>query len=407
MATRLLQLIKISLLISLNANADLYFETYRGTGAYPTMPYYGGSLAYPTPLSSGTVTAINHNWGSGAVLTSGRVDQVLVKYWGYIYVPGSGSQAITFYNSSDDGFYLRVNNQLVINDWQEQGNNFYNGSGSITLTGGQYYPIEVWYYENGGGAVSQLYWTYSGQPIQIVPTTSYFLQLPAPQYSSSITSAQQTRKTTETVQRINQSGNEIYIEQVGDNNTFNIRQGVTITGKNRIELHATGNTNNVNLNQGKNTDGTTPLADSNNHYLYMYYNGNQNTITTRQVDGTVNGVGHFNETTINGSSNAINLNQQGSGSKTLFLNVTGSNNNVTTDQKDTGQNYLDIRLNGNGHSVSALQQGTGSHAATIDLTNSGGAASLNMTQSGSTNQVYSIQQSCTNPAGCSTIINQQ
>ena len=52
-------------------------------------------------------------------------------------------------------------------------------------------------------------------------------------YSSSITSAQQTRKTSETAQRTSQSGGGIYIEQVGDNNNITIRQG---NGKNRLEL---------------------------------------------------------------------------------------------------------------------------------------------------------------------------
>jgi hypothetical protein len=58
------------------------------------------------------------------------------------------------------------------------------------------------------------------------------------------------------------------------------------------------------------------------------------------------------------------------------------------------------------YGASVTQQGAGNHAATIDLTNSGGSANLNLNQSGSTNQVYSIQQSCANPAGCSTTITQ-
>ena len=51
--------------------ADLYYDTYQGTGAYPSFPGNGGSLTYPTKLSSGTVSSINHSWGSGYVLDSG------------------------------------------------------------------------------------------------------------------------------------------------------------------------------------------------------------------------------------------------------------------------------------------------------------------------------------------------
>ena len=231
------------------------------------------------------------------------------------------------------------------------------------------------------------------------------LDVGAPAYSSSITNAQQTRKTNETAQRTGQSGNGIYIEQIGDNNDITIRQGITITGKNRIELYANGNNNTLNLNQGYNVDGTVSLSEYNNHYQYLNISGASNNITTKQINGTVN-LGHFMETTVSGNTNVLNMTQQGSGSKTLFLNINGGSNSVTTNQKEGGQHYLDLSLTGNGHTVNATQQGTGNHAATINFTNSGGASSLNLNQSGSTNQTYSINQSCANAGGCATTITQ-
>ena len=229
---------------------------------------------------------------------------------------------------------------------------------------------------------------------------------PGPTYSSGITPAQTTTKNNANTIRQGQHGNEIYVEQAGSNNTFDIRQGATTSGKARIELYATGDNNTFNLNQGKNTDGTTPLLDSNNHYLYFNLNGNSNNVTTKQVDGTTSGTGHFNHSSVAGSNNSILNLQTGSGSKTLFQSVTGNNNTVSTTQQDSGQHYLDLKLTGAGHNPTILQSGTGNHAATIDLTNSGGAGTLNLNQSGSTNQVYSIQQSCVNAAGCSTTVTQ-
>jgi hypothetical protein len=231
------------------------------------------------------------------------------------------------------------------------------------------------------------------------------LDVGTPTYSSGITVSQQTRKTSETAQRTGQSGNLLYIEQIGDNNDITIRQGITITGKNRIELYANGNNNTLNLNQGYNTDGSVPNLEYNNHYQYLNLSGASNNITTKQINGSST-VGHFMETTISGNTNTLNSTQQGTGSKTLFLNVNGGSNSVTTNQKDSGQHYLDLSLTGNGHTVNATQQGTGNHAATINLTNSGGAATLNLNQGGSTNQVYSIQQSCANASGCFTTITQ-
>jgi hypothetical protein len=227
------------------------------------------------------------------------------------------------------------------------------------------------------------------------------LDVGAPVYSSGITGAQTARKNSETTQRTNQSGNEINIDQIGDNNSITIRQGVNATGKNRIELYSNGSSNTYNLNQGYLTDGTVVGGDSSNHYLYLNVTGSNNTITKQQT-GTTN----FNETTVSGNTNNLTNIQQGNSPKILFQNIVGNSNTVTTNQKDTGNHYLDINLTGTGHNVNAIQEGSGNHAATIQFTNSGGASSLNLNQSGATNQTYSIQQSCTNPAGCSATVTQ-
>jgi hypothetical protein len=227
------------------------------------------------------------------------------------------------------------------------------------------------------------------------------LDVGAPVYSSGITNAQQTRKNAETTQRLNQNGNEINIDQIGDNNSITIRQGVSATGKNRIELYSNGSSNTYNLNQGYLTDGTVMGGDGSNHYLYLNVTGSNNTITKQQT-GTTN----FNETTVSGNTNNLTNIQQGNSPKILFQNIVGNSNTVTTNQKDTGNHYLDINITGTGHNVNAIQEGSGNHAATIQFTNSGGASSLNLNQSGATNQTYSIQQSCTNPAGCSATVTQ-
>ena len=223
----------------------------------------------------------------------------------------------------------------------------------------------------------------------------------APAYSSGITNAQQTRKNSETLQRTNQSGNEIQIEQIGDNNNITIRQGVSVSGKNRIELYSNGNYNTLNLNQGYTTTGTVSAGDSNDHYLSLTINGNTNAVTTQQT-----GTSKWNEINLTGNNNSLTNLQTGTGAKILFQSVNGNNNTVSTNQKDGGNQYLDIKLTGAGHSVTAVQEGAGNHAATIDFTNSGGASSLNLNQLGGTAQTYSIQQSCTNAAGCSTNITQ-
>ena len=270
------------------------------------------------------------------------------------------------------------------NGWQNCA--LYSGAQTCVINNGA--PVNGGTYSASGGSTSGSSGGYTAPP-------------PAPTYSSGITAAQTTRKNSETTQRLNQSGNQVIIEQIGDNNTFMIRQGVTVSGKNRIELYSNGNYNTLNLNQGYTTSGTVNAGDSNDHYLSLTINGNTNAVTTQQT-----GTSKWNEISVTGNNNSITNLQTGTGAKILFQNIGGNNNTITTNQKDGGNHYLDIKLTGGGHAVNAIQEGTGNHAATIEFNNSGGASSLNISQGGSTNQTYSINQSCTNAAGCSTTITQ-
>jgi len=388
------------MLFSLTAQAALNYQNYAAGGAMPSYTQdASGNITNRTLLSTGTVNVVGLTTSSGAGLPT-RSDGFIVRFYGFINITTAGTYY--FGGQADDGIRIKVNNVFVVNSWIESGGDF--RSGSINLPAGVV-PIEVMYYENGGGQMVNLQWFINGS-WQIVPststaTTSTYFAPPAPTYSSGITAAQTTRKNSETTQRLNQNGNEINVDQIGDNNNITIRQGVTISGKNRIELYSNGNYNTLNINQGYTTQGSVAGGDANNHYLYLNVIGNNNSITKQQT-GTTN----FNETTISGNSNNLTNVQQGNSPKILFQNINGNSNTVTTNQKDTGQHYLDINLTGNGHTVNAVQEGAGNHAATIQFNNSGGASSLNMTQGGSTNQTYSINQSCTNAAGCSTTITQ-
>jgi hypothetical protein len=388
------------LLFSLTAQAVLNYQNYAAGGAMPSYTQdVNGNITNRTLLSTGTVNTVGLTTSSGTGLPT-RSDGFIVRFYGFINIPTAGTYY--FGGQADDGIRIKVNNVSVVNSWIESGGDF--RSGSINLSAGVV-PVEIMYYENGGGQMVNFQWFINGS-WQVVPststaTTSTYFAPPAPTYSSGITAAQTTRKNSETTQRTSQSGNEIQIEQIGDNNNITIRQGVNISGKNRIELYSNGSYNTLNLNQGYTTDGTVSIGDSNNHYLNLNLIGNNNIVTKQQT-----GTNNFLETTISGNNNNVTNIQQGTSGKILFQNVSGNSNTVTTNQKDSGQHYLDLKLTGNGHNVGVTQQGTGNHAATIDLTNSGGAATLNLNQSGTTNQIYSIQQSCTNPAGCSTTVSQ-
>ena len=191
----------------------------------------------------------------------------------------------------------------------------------------------------------------------------------------------------------------------GDGNSVTVRQGDPLgsnSGRNAIELSVVGNSNTLDLNQGTNTNGTYNNGDSNNHHLTVDVYGYSNQITTQQTDSSNSATGHFMETTVNGNSNVLDFRQHSAG-KVLFANINGSNNVATVVQKDQGNHYLDLKLT-NGATATIIQEGNTANNATIDLTNAGGRPNLDLIQSGGKN--ISVQQSCTNPAGCTTIIRQ-
>jgi hypothetical protein len=413
--------------------AGLNYQNYAAGGAMPSYTQdANGNITNRTLLSTGTVNTVGLTTSSGAGLPT-RSDGFIVRFYGFINIPTAGTWQ--FGGQADDGIRIKINNTLVVDSWIESGGAL--RSGSITLSAG-IVPVEVMYYENGGGQmVNFQYWT--GTTWAIVPSTmlatdSTYWAPPAPQYSSGITISQQTRKDSAGTRRTATINNSVYIDQVGDNNTvtvtqqgnnnqikgigqtaasiqgnnnnITVRQG-TITGstsgKNLVELSVTGDSNTLNLNQGKNSDGSNPGLDSNNHYHMLNLSGSNNSVTTVQKDGTNSGSGQFMENTISGNSNIVNLTQQGTTGKVLFTNVNGNNNNLGVNQKDSGAHYLDVGLTGNGHTVNVTQEGSGNHKGTISLTNAGAAGTVNLNQLGSTAQVYSIQQSCTTPSCGATI----
>jgi hypothetical protein len=67
---------------------------------------------------------------------------------------------------------LWVNNQLLIDRWVDQGPT--EVTGLIALQAGMPYDIRMEYYENGGGAVAQLFWSSPNVPRELIPSTQLY-----------------------------------------------------------------------------------------------------------------------------------------------------------------------------------------------------------------------------------------
>ena len=182
--------------------------------------------------------------------------------------------------------------------------------------------------------------------------------------------------------------NYLYIEQVSGNyNTVNITQSGT---KNTMYLGVNGGSNTVDATQ------------TGQNYLNSLVQGNANTVTSLQTNtsGT-----HYQETKImSGNNNTVQVSQKDNGNSLMFNTITGNSNTITAVQEGAGNHYLENKLTGNGNSVLANQSGATGNKANIDFTNSGGAASVDLQQTGG--KSFTIIQSCVNPAGCSTVIRQ-
>jgi len=250
---------------------------------------------------------------------------------------------------------------------------------------------------------------------------------PAPTYSSSISSAQQT--SVNNSRSVTHSGNGIYISQVGDHNTLNITQQGTdnliagfpsstqsvstadITGDNNTTtMNQTGNNNVIlfeitgDYNDTTVDQGGASGADDNRAEFLIGGDYNTIDITQHHNDGMGNN-GHYLGLALSGNNNNVLTSQTDDGDKIGFIAITGDDNDIDLYQKGTGSHYVEIEV-GSDQTVDVFQDGTGNHNASISMT--GYSATLDLTQDSSTNQTYSISQNCVNSSGCGvTTVTQQ
>jgi hypothetical protein len=344
---------------------------------------------------------------------------VIVNFYGYITIPDTGSQDIQFYLYADDGVYMKIDDTVVINDWNEQGPGMWNYvSTDQTLTGGQTYYIDAWWYENGGGADFKLYWDQSGS-VALVPSTAYSTTEPV--VVTGITSSQTTQITTS--RAVTHSGNGIYINQVGDSNSLTINQdgndnliaGVGSTTNSLVDADITGNNNTTTLNQKGNNNvilfditgnsntttvdqGSTTGADDNR--VEFDVNGDSNILSITQNHNNGLGTnGHFLALDLDGDNNNILTSQLNDGDKKAFLSVQGDDNDIDLYQQGAGSHYAEIAV-GSDQTVDITQDGSGQHNTSVSM--SGYTSGLDLTQQGATNQTYSLSQTCLNANGCGT-----
>jgi hypothetical protein len=134
---------------------------------------YYNNIDFTGTKKTRTDATVDFNWGNGAPIAGIQGDTFSVRWTGE--VEAQFTQTYTFYTVTDDGVRLWVNGQQLIEDWNNHAAT--ENSGTITLTAGQRYTIQMDYYENTGAAVAQLLWSSPSQTKQVIPQTQLY---PAP-----------------------------------------------------------------------------------------------------------------------------------------------------------------------------------------------------------------------------------
>jgi hypothetical protein len=168
---------------------------------------------------------------------------------------------------------------------------------------------------------------------------------------------------------------------------------------NYATVELSGSNNNINLGQGYtfNTVGisTESINPSNYNVLGLKASGNTDGITASQV-----GLSNSAIINITGNSNTYTMNQTGNNNQAYSL-ISGNSNNASIIQTGNG-NIASVNLYGD-HNIANVSQTGNNHGTVLNLINAGGANNATVIQTG-TGDPYSLQQTCTNPAGCSVTV---
>jgi len=130
-----------------------------------TAEYYNNTRLSGAPVLSRTENNVNYTF-PGSPAPGVNADNFSVRW--RARVKPQFSETYTFTTETDDGARLWVNGLLLVDKWVGQGATRW--SGQITLVAGQYYDLEMQYFDGAFGASAKLYWSSASRPEQIIPT---------------------------------------------------------------------------------------------------------------------------------------------------------------------------------------------------------------------------------------------
>jgi hypothetical protein len=130
-------------------------------------------------------STVNFFWGGGSPSPSVPVDHFAVRWRGFVQPKYDQQESYRFYAYTDDGVRLRVNGQLLVEEWYDHSGEY---SGLITLDDGcPLIAINIEYYENNNNALARLSWESSNIAKEVIPRVNlYRLRIPLPATSTPV-----------------------------------------------------------------------------------------------------------------------------------------------------------------------------------------------------------------------------
>ena len=133
--------------------------------------YYSNRDLAGEPVLVRVDPSINFDWGADSPdPNTVPTDEFSVRWIGELEV--AFSEPYTFYPHVDNGVRLWVNDQQLIDGWENPAVYEYK-SAPIDLVGGQRYPIMMEYHERDGTALAQLSWESPSTEKQIIPQAAF------------------------------------------------------------------------------------------------------------------------------------------------------------------------------------------------------------------------------------------
>lgn len=199
------------------------------------------------------------------------------------------------------------------------------------------------------------------------------------------------------------SSTSVTLEQEGNNNAVTGTDSgwATVDGNGSIigvKQFGTGNIVGLKMNAwGNNIDLKQQGAsggDVSNNIFNLESFGNGNAVALQQQSNT-----NTASVKMTYDINTVNLTQKGGTGNSSYITMVGNWNNVNNTQ-DGSNNFTLVNISGDQNSAYINQTGSG-HSALLNLI--GNKNNVSVVQTG-TGDAYSLQQTCTNPNGCSVSV---